>query len=90
MSIDTIIGGPEDSDGAQVHAQRTAGLTDAEKAIFNDGYLWASADSTKVFLDILDQEDLSAEDRLAVMDEVLMQASLPLMIAGMATGKNYI
>lgn len=74
----------------QVHDQRTADLTEDEKKIYNDGYLWASADAVTVVAEVLSDEDLSASEKLEALDAVITQATVPLMIASMATGKQYI
>lgn len=77
-------------DALDVHNQRTVGLNAEQKEIYNDGYLWASADAVAVVAEVLSDEDLSDEEKLQALEVVLTQASVPLMIASIATGKQYI
>jgi hypothetical protein len=83
----------EDNDkttGAELHAARTDGLTEAEKTIFNDGYLYASADAVDVISRVLQEPDLTDAERVEIFEEIAGQMSLPLLIASLASGKSYI
>lgn len=79
-----------DSHGASVHAERTADLSPNEKDIFNDGYLWASADAIEVISGILQEPGLSAQDRVDLFTAVAESMSIPLLIASIATGKQFL
>lgn len=79
-----------DTDSARIHAERTASLSSPEKDIFNDGYLWASGDAVEVISGILDEPDLTAEERVDLFSTVVEAMSISLLIASMATGKNFL
>lgn len=76
--------------GAQLHAERTAGLSEAEKTVFNDGYLYASADAIEVMSRILDEDGFTDSDRVQAFEHVVGQMSVPLLIASLASGKNFL
>lgn len=82
----------EDLNAAAIseHAARTSHLSEDEKKIYNDGYLWASGDALVMIRGVLDDNEMSAEEKVEVLDLVAVQASLPLLIAGIATGKDYL
>jgi len=80
----------DDHDGPRIHAERTADLSSSEKNIFNDGYLYASADAVEVIAGILDEPGLTDAERLDLFSDVVGQMSLPLLIASLATGKQFL
>ena len=82
----------EDLNAAAIseHAARTSHLSEDEKKIYNDGYLWASGDALVMMRGILDDNEMSAEEKIEVLDLVAVQASMTLIVAGSITGKNYL
>lgn len=68
---------------------RKEGLSEEENNAFNDGYLWATHDALEVLQSVLDDADLSDSEKIVAFQDVLHQASVPLMIASMVTGKDY-
>ena len=80
----------DDNSGPRIHAERTADLSSSEKDIFNDGYLYASADAVEVIAGILDEPGLTDAERLDLFSDVVGQMSLPLLIASLATGKQFL
>lgn len=71
------------------HNRRTQDLSEAEKNIYNDGYLWASADAVNVFSDILNQ-NVSDAEKIVMIEGAVVQAVQPLLLASMMSGKNYL
>ena len=82
----------EDLNAAAIseHAARTSHLSEDEKKIYNDGYLWASGDLLAAMADILTAEDLSASEKVEILNLIALQASMTLTVAGSITGKNYL
>jgi hypothetical protein len=80
----------DDNYGNRVHSERTVDLSPNEKDIFNDGYLWASADAIEVISGILQEPGLSAQDRVDLFTAVAESMSIPLLIASIATGKQFL
>ena len=78
------------AEAALEHEARTAGLSEDEKKIYNDGYLWASGDLLAAMADILTAEDLSASEKVEILNLIALQASMTLTVAGSITGKNYL
>lgn len=74
----------------QEHDRRTADLTEDEKKIYNDGYLWASADAVASFSNALKIEGLSDAEKIEFFEALIIQASIPLLLASLATGKDYL
>lgn len=78
------------SEAQKEHSARTSHLSDDEKKIFNDGYLWASGDSLSMLNDVLIEEDISDSEKIELLNLLVVSAKAPLMMASIATGKNYL
>ena len=76
--------------GSELHKERTQGLTEAEKALFNDGYLFSTGDALNVIEHILDDTSMSDAEKVEAFGVVLGSMTLPVMLASLASGKNYL
>lgn len=88
--MSTTFADNDETRDSDIHAERTVGLTKNEKDSFNEGYLWASADAIKVMSRILDEEDFTDSERVQAFESVVDQMSVPLLIASIASEKNFL
>lgn len=72
------------------YADMTTGYSENEKTAYNEGFVQASAEAIKAFRAILDDEDISSEEKLEALSNFLDLASVPIMLISLATGKDYL